>query len=176
MTISKIIKKMQEKGYIFILKDEDDIGINYVGKIKKSKKQFQEDIKPYQQAIEKEKEVLIKLLKEKRYNEYISKAREKNKYEPRPDLKEDTLLWQALLKLTQENNRKLYGILHGFRCYGAKLLTNKARDKIKLVPRFEEEGLWKDNDEWKKDAQDWLIPYKKEIEKLLEETIRKTTA
>jgi hypothetical protein len=48
--------------------------------------------------------------------------------DPRPDLEEDSKLWQSLLRHTWENDlppRKMHGLLHGLRCAGVRLKVGK---------------------------------------------------
>lgn len=47
--------------------------------------------------------------------------------DPRPDLKEDTALWTALLELAHEYDDEICAVLNGFRCGGTRLKFGESR-------------------------------------------------
>ena len=103
----------------------------------------------------------VKIENEKDFDEYVRKERLKNKYDPRPDLKEDADLWNKVLKAAEKLKGEVYGILHGFRIKGAKL---KLKDSgIVMEPR---KSGWENEQEWKSDRKKWLLPHKEKIKEI----------
>lgn len=83
--------------------------------------------------------------------------------DPRPDLVEDSDLWEALLDLVGDDP-DLWGVLHGFRCAGLRIVEG-SRGFV-LRPRLPSE-IWQTEDEYKKDRERWLLPRKERIAKAL---------
>lgn len=56
-------------------------------------------------------------------------------FDPRPDLVEDHRDWMAVLAAAQQDDKELFGLLHGLRCGGARLevrVTSQGRPYYKL--------------------------------------------
>ena len=90
------------------------------------------------------------------FNKWINELRYKNKYDPRPDIKEDSWLWNNVLKTAEKIDGDIYGILHGFRCAGCMLKLKN--NHITLKPNIGQKKHWKTDKEWKRDREEWLIP------------------
>ena len=73
------------------------------------------------------------------FDDYIKRIRSIYKYDPRPDLIEDSQLWKKILKIAEITDEKAYHILHGFRCGGAKLEIKN--NKVNMKPRIGENHL-----------------------------------
>lgn len=97
--------------------------------------------------------------------------------DPRPDLAEDHHAWVATLTFAKEKDAKLWGLLHGLRCGGARLKTQRSRrgqQFFKLEYRAADPnqrdgaGLmdtWNDNELRK----NWLMPHKDAMRDLFHE-------
>lgn len=87
------------------------------------------------------------------------------KLDPRPDLEGDSKLWDKLLSLAKADpDPELYGRLHGFRCYGLRIKwTGKA---YVLRPEIGPDA-WESQEEYEKEREKWLRPYKDKIARLL---------
>jgi hypothetical protein len=84
--------------------------------------------------------------------------------DPRPDLADDTIYWNRILGAAQKKNVKLAYILHGFRCGGLRICDYKLR------PDYDDkESIWANKEEYEQDRDEWLVPYREEIRKLLSE-------
>ncbi len=97
---------------------------------------------------------------------HLQELRQENKYNPRPDLEEDSQLWEQVLKTAEKIDFKVYSILHGFRCGGAKLIIKN--NQLLLNPRFGKQHEWKNPNDWKQDRQDYLILHKETIKSIFE--------
>src|SRR6056297_2372744 len=95
--------------------------------------------------------------------EYLQKEREKAKYDPRPDLKEDADLWQLVLNKAKKIDEQLYGNLHGLRIAECELIL--VENSLKLVPdrAISKTGEWQNKADWQQDRKKYLMPFKKEI-------------
>lgn len=82
--------------------------------------------------------------------------------DPRPDIAEDSHLWVMLLAAAGRQSANLQGALHGFRCGGAVIVR---LGNGKLGIRQGEPG-W---DEYDDCRVRYLLPYKAQITRLLEE-------
>jgi hypothetical protein len=100
------------------------------------------------------------------FNNYIKRIRSKYMYDPRPDLKEDSRLWEKVLKKAETKDNRVYFILHGFRCGGAKLEIKD--DKVNMKPRIGENYLWQSRKEYNKDRNQWLMPLKVSISEIFD--------
>ena len=106
--------------------------------------------------------------------------------DPRPDLAEDSILWSLLLEIARETNPQLAANLHGMRCEGTRLKRSEkwglamepilpgdeveaesgvSEGRVKVVA---ESGItgWRDRDDYKAAAQEYLQPYHEELLKL----------
>jgi hypothetical protein len=99
--------------------------------------------------------------------------------DPRPDLTEDTVLWSIVLDVARETNPQLAANLHGFRCIGTRLKRNRRWGLVMepILPGKEAgkragAGVssdvsditdWKDRDDYKALAQEYLRPYHAEL-------------
>jgi len=102
----------------------------------------------------------------KEFKEYLQQERNKNRYDPRKDLKSDSEYWQAVLKEAEKQDKKVYSNLHGLRCVGCKLKLSKG--KLKLIPGEAIGRHWQSKAEWKQARQEYLIPYKDTIKAVFE--------
>ena len=98
------------------------------------------------------------------FDDYIKRVRLIYKYDPRPDLKEDSQLWEKILKIAEGIDEKTYHILHGFRCGGAKLEIKN--DKVNMKPRIGKNHLWQSQEEYNKDRKQWLMPLRESISEI----------
>ncbi len=94
--------------------------------------------------------------------------------DPRPDLAEDTARWQWLLGLAYQRYgdgpESPCGILHGFRCAGARL--ERSPGTLRLKPRIDaarQTALWAAEGEWRRDRAQWLMPHAGALKQLLAE-------
>lgn len=81
--------------------------------------------------------------------------------DPRPDLTEDSLLWQQLLAAAKNIDLQLYGNLHGLRCWGLRITraaSGPMRGKLVLWP-----GAECDASEYPELRNKYMVPYGKEI-------------
>ena len=95
---------------------------------------------------------------------YLNELRQKNKYDPRPDLEEDHELWQLVLKEAEKIDRQVYGNLHGFRCAGCQLEIKD--NQLTLIPGQALKNYYQDKNKWQQDRQEYLLPYVKEIKQI----------
>jgi len=95
------------------------------------------------------------------FDDYINRIRSQYQYDPRPDLTEDSQLWEKILKIAEARDEKAYNILHGFRCGGAKLEVKN--NKVIMQPRIGENHLWQSQQEYNKDRKEWLMPLRESI-------------
>lgn len=85
--------------------------------------------------------------------------------DPRPDLVEDTDLWERVLTMAKETDpapgteRSLFGLLHGLRCGGARLVRTKMSLKLDYEPVLE----CCDKEEL---MMQWLEPAKEDLRRL----------
>jgi hypothetical protein len=88
--------------------------------------------------------------------------------DPRPDLAEDSELWLWLLVEADTISGKLFEVLHGFRCGGARIRQGKTGYIIR--PELDQTGktsIWKTQRDYEKERDRWLRPFIKEISVLL---------
>ena len=88
----------------------------------------------------------------------------KHPYDPRADLVTDHKHWKDVLWNVwhEDEDRGLYGVLHGLRCGGAELvLTAKS---FMLLP-----GEWK-AEEWEDTKKKYLVPHKDQLISLFKMT------
>lgn len=83
--------------------------------------------------------------------------------DPKPNYENDSEAWEQLL--TAANETRLYGPLHGFRCYGAKL--EKQTLGWQIVYCSAREGF-KDQQDFDEHYTLWLSGHKAELKKLLD--------
>lgn len=77
--------------------------------------------------------------------------------DPRPDLRQDSTLWQAVLEAAQ-GTPEVQGLLHGLRCGGCRL-KQRANGSLRLdyTPLLD---VW-DEDELRRE---WLEPNRRDIQ------------
>ena len=85
--------------------------------------------------------------------------------DPRPDLAEDSELWTRFLHLAEDENKKLTGALHGFRCQGTRIVQGKKG--YLLRPELDPSKGWKSRQEYEKERDKWLMPHIDVIAELL---------
>ena len=100
------------------------------------------------------------------FDEFLNRIRSQYKYDPRPDLTEDSQLWEKVLRNAATKDNKVYSILHGFRCGGAKLEIKN--NKVNMKPRIGEKYLWQSQDEYDKDRKEWLMPLRESISEIFD--------
>lgn len=88
--------------------------------------------------------------------------------DPRPDLKEDSRLWNLLLDIAYKNDKELAGTLHGFRCMGTRI--KEVDDRYVLRPDIDPLGrrAWESKSEYKEARDKWLRPHAQKIAELLQ--------
>jgi len=85
--------------------------------------------------------------------------------DPRPDLAEDHRDWMAVLAVAELEDPKLYGLLHGLRCGGARLeLRRSARGQHYRIDYKPLLGTW---DEQELRSR-WLEPRRHQIKQVLD--------
>mgnify|MGYP001175584185 CR=1 FL=1 len=79
--------------------------------------------------------------------------------DPRPDLKEDSALWDALLRIAETRNEQFAGVLNGFRCGGTRV--RKGKSGWVLRPDIDPTGraAWESQDEYDEFKERFLKPY-----------------
>lgn len=102
--------------------------------------------------------------------------------DPRPDLTEDSILWEAFLSLAAQENQKLFEALHGFRCCGTRLVqatSGTLAGMYVLRPDIDPTGAnaWTSQEEY----ETWKTKYLKPLEprllkvlKQLNQQVKKT--
>ena len=165
-----LVYNMKLLGYKFVLKDKFNIKnpqltLRNIRDRKVTNQKFKEDIAPYKAQIKKYKPQIIKALLQQNYDDYIKEKREESKFEPRPDLVEDTMTWQKVLKKAYKNNKRIYGLLHFARIEGTKL--KKDNNNINMSPQLGKPGRWQDEDEWLEFYELNILPNKDEIQEII---------
>jgi hypothetical protein len=94
---------------------------------------------------------------------------------PRPDLADDADLWRRLLAAAALNDDPdIYGVLHGVRCCGARLVKSGAGYRI--TPPAAEDGPLSyhlpdpetgEIGSWETDRREWLLPRRAVLTTLL---------
>jgi hypothetical protein len=84
-------------------------------------------------------------------------------HDPRPDYESDGPQWEQLLILTKDI--KLYGPLHGFRCYGAELVREPITG-YRIAYKASREGF-ESQEEFDAAYTLWLGGYARELKRLL---------
>jgi len=90
-------------------------------------------------------------------------------HDPRPDLAYDTVEWTQLLSIARHMNRMAGGVLHGFRCGGARL--NRTGYGYQMQPDIDPTGRlakWRNMDEYQTDRHQWLVPHTELIKKAID--------
>ena len=104
-------------------------------------------------------EINLNRKEDEEFTEYMARIRKYYKHDPRPDLKEDSHLWEIVLDIAERNYTEAYRILHGFRCGGARL--KQGAHTIKMEARIGSDHLWQSKKEYMADRKRWLIPKRK---------------
>ena len=133
---------------------------------KESEQSEQNDNKNAEEEKINSNEDKVEIKDDESFEDYITRIRSKYKYDPRPDLEEDSQLWKKILKLAEGIDKKAYHILHGFRCGGAKLEIKN--DKVNMKPRIGKNHLWQSQEEYNKDRKQWLMPLKDSISEIFD--------
>ncbi|MGI9862325.1 hypothetical protein SDD30_13185 [Moorella naiadis] len=93
--------------------------------------------------------------------------------DPRPDIKEDSVLWEKLLNLKMVAlDYDVCWLLHGFRCQGTVLV--KHNDTYVLRPLVGKDG-WESAEEYKKQRDIYLVPHRDKIALALKEVAKELT-
>ncbi|MFW5962026.1 MAG: hypothetical protein ACOCQR_00240 [bacterium] len=173
-TTEEFLYKLALRGYYLALNEGKGFTCSYIGNEKKVKRK---ELALVELMLKRRKEKIVfhfNTTKElyidlRTTEEYISQ-----KYEPRPELKEDTLLWQCILKKAYNKNSKLYLTLYWLRTGGAKLTYNEEKKKIRIQARYGTKFQWKNKEEWRQDFKSWIYPRKKEMGLLFQEALKET--
>jgi len=93
--------------------------------------------------------------------------------DPRPDLKEDSALWDRFLKFANMEDENLAGTLHGFRCMGTRIKIG--RNGYVLRPDVDPSGdkAWETKEQYEEARDKWLRPHARKIAKLLQKLPKK---
>jgi len=93
--------------------------------------------------------------------------------DPRPDLKEDSHLWDKLLRLANDVDTNLAATLNGFRCMGTRI--KKGRTGYVLRPDVDPSGdkAWETKEQYEEARDKWLRPHARKIAKLLQKLPKK---
>lgn len=87
--------------------------------------------------------------------------------DPRPDLAYDSHEWTLFLTLVEALDPKAAGVLHGFRCGGLRL--HRGARGYALRPDFDPTtSMWHDEESYKADRDQWLVPIGSVIVKALD--------
>jgi hypothetical protein len=80
-------------------------------------------------------------------------------HDPRPDLMEDSSLWDALLRIAETRSEKFAGTLHGFRCGGTRIKRGKLGWVLR--PDVDPTGrtAWESQAEYDEFKERFLKPY-----------------
>lgn len=92
-------------------------------------------------------------------------------FDPRPDIEQDSELWNQLLNLEVAIKHNVSWILHGFRCQGTLLV--KQNGQYVLRPLIGENG-WRSVEEYKKYRDIYLVPQRDKIATALKELAKQT--
>lgn len=92
--------------------------------------------------------------------------------DPRPDLAEDSVLWRILLTVARQyQGGKLFGLMHGLRCGGSRLVwESKAPPTLKLNTDVLLRTMGRDAL-----VEKWLKPNQADISYILAETALKAS-
>ncbi len=142
MTPYEIIQELRKFKYSVKKVGYKKLEIRYFG----SGEPDPEKIGPLLQELKDKKEQVLQLLED-----------------PRPDLREDSHLWQGVLKKAKNIDNFMHGSLHGFRCAGCRLKLEG--DTLRLYPS----DHWKNKEEYNQDKVEYLIPHKEEIRQLFKD-------
>ena len=114
------------------------------------------------------------LILEKKELETFMIEEQMTEVDPRPDLTKDTHLWKVVLEYAKRNDEDVFGLLHAFRCVGAKLVLNPMVHKkpnLQLLPRIGEGHGWATEEEYASDRKKWLMPVAKRVKAVLEGSV-----
>lgn len=94
--------------------------------------------------------------------------------DPRPDLAEDSLLWVTFLTLAAQESMQLYGVLHGFRCCGTRLIkatSGQLAGMYVLRPDIDPSGgrAWESQEEYEMWKGGYLRPLETQLLKVLKQ-------
>ena len=101
---------------------------------------------------------------------FIQGQRECNKYDPRPDLKDDHKYWKLVLREADKLDHNLYSILHGYRCIGTRL--KKDDEVLKLKKGEEWEKYWANDKAYKLESHKNLLTYHNLIREILKRALQ----
>ncbi len=96
--------------------------------------------------------------------------------DPRPELKRDSRLWEALLSMAydlpgKEDEYHIYGTLLGLRCYGAAIIWTKTKNSNRwrwVITHGE-----MDPEEYEADRKQYLEPHAEELAGLMERLLQR---
>jgi len=100
-------------------------------------------------------------------------ARPSHKIDPRPDLKEDSGLWTALLELAAGYDEELCAVLNGFRCGGTRLRFGETRWVLR--PDIDPSGYtgWTSQAEYDEAGAKYLQEWGSVLRAILDELTRR---
>lgn len=92
--------------------------------------------------------------------------------DPRPDLKEDHLLWNRLLRQAKQINEELGMILHGLRCGGTRI--RKVKGWYVLRPDVDPAGkvAWEKQEDYEELRDKYLMPHVNVMKELMKQLTR----
>jgi hypothetical protein len=88
--------------------------------------------------------------------------------DPREDMASDRPFWVKLLTWTYKNDPELFGVLHGFRCYGT--VIKRVKGEIEFEPRVEYDAF-ESEDDANSAVQEWLVPMMDRFDLALEKAL-----
>lgn len=109
----------------------------------------------------------------KNVSEPAGEPAETQTLDPRPDFKEDSHLWDKLLRLANDVDTNLAATLNGFRCMGTRI--KKGRTGYVLRPDVDPVTAWDSREQYEEMRDKWLIPHTKVIVELLRLLLRKAS-
>jgi len=142
MTPYQIIKGLRKNKYSIRKAGYKKLKVIYFG----SGEPDPETVRPLLHNLKQQKEQVLRLLED-----------------PRPDLKEDSHLWQQVLPRAKNINNFMHGALHGFRAAGCRLKIEG--NSLQMY----HSDHWKSKQEYNQDKIEYLIPHKEEIKNLFKD-------
>jgi hypothetical protein len=107
---------------------------------------------------------LVELCEHIEDNHFVNGFKHPQMPDPRPELRDDSGRWIKLLRLT-EDICDLYGVLHGFRCYGGRLSASGALEYDADL------SGWRDLSEYEADYAKYIKPHEDTLQMLLKQIV-----
>ncbi len=156
--MKQLARQLQQHGYIFTFRTNGTLTCKYQGEGQPDP----EAVRPLLQQAKQHTEELRAYLEEK-------------SQDPRPDLTEDTELWQEALRVAAYTDHSVYGVLHGARCIGGKL--EHTEGELRLLPRYGDPKITgiRGEEDWEEIRSRWLLPCKEQITSIFD-TVKEALA